>query len=207
MSEIGTDEAGDSGAPSVDSARTSAVSSLAQGAAGGNLTLGEYAERAEAIEQAATADEIDAAAQGLPGEVADAAPARLGRWIVAVLGGTEQRGRWRLGRRLWVVAVLGGAKLDLSTAQPESGESVITVIAILGGADIIAPRGVPVQMSGVALLGGKSDKRAGGPPLPGAPLVRVRAFTFLGGISIKEPTTRRNLLELIRSRRSKPASA
>jgi hypothetical protein len=189
MNEVGAGHVNDATKPAVEAAREAAARSLAQGAVSGNLTLGEYAERAAAIEQATTVDEIDAAVR-VPEEVSGVAPARLGRWIVAVLGGTEQRGRWRLSKRLWLVAALGGAKLDLSAAQPEATESIITVVAILGGADILAPRGVSVQLSGLSLLGGKSDKRADGPPLPGSPLIRVRAFAFLGGVAVKEPPTR-----------------
>ncbi len=188
----------------VDSDRERASRGLSHAVATAGLTLGEYAERAAAVEQAATVDEIEAAVRGLPEESAGVAPARLGRWIVAVLGGTEQRGRWRLSKRLWLVAAAGGATLDLSAAQPEAPESIITVIAILGGAELILPQGVSVQLSGFALLGGKGDQRAGGSPLPGSPLIRVRAFTFLGGVSIKEPKMRRNLLDVIRSRREKP---
>jgi DUF1707 SHOCT-like domain/Cell wall-active antibiotics response LiaF, C-terminal len=189
---------------SVDSARETAVRDLTQGAVGGNLTLGEYAERAAAIEEAATADEIHDVVQGLPEEAAGTV--HRGRWIVALLGGTEQRGRWRLSRRLQVIAAFGGATLDLSAAQAEASESVITVVAALGGAEIIVPRGVSVQLSGFSLLGGKGDKREPGPPLPGSPLVRVRAFTFLGGVTIKEPKTRRNLLDAIRRRRGNQAA-
>lgn len=194
MNDLGTE---------TSAARETATRDLARGATGGNLTLGEYAERASAIEQAATTDEIHDAVQGLPEEAPGAAQA--GRWIVALLGGTEQRGRWRLSRRLHVISALGGATLDLSAAQTEAPESIITVVAILGGAQIIVPQGVSVQLSGLSLLGGKGDKRPAGPPLPGSPLVRVRAFTFLGGVSVEEPKVRRNLLEIIRSRRAKQA--
>lgn len=205
MNDIGTRTA-ETAQPTIESAREAAARDLEQGAVGGNLTLGEYAERAVAIEQAESVDEIDATVHGLSEGPADAAPAHPGRWIVAILGGTEQRGRWRLNKRLWVVAAAGGAKLDLSAAQAEASESIITVVAILGGADLIVPQGVSVELSGLSLLGGKGDKRSGGPPLPGSPLIRVRAFTFLGGVTLKEPSTRRNLLDVIRSRRGKPSS-
>jgi hypothetical protein len=102
------------------------------------------------------------------------------------------------------VALFGGAKVDLGTAQLEAPESVITAIAVFGGADIIAPPGIPIQLSGFSLLGGKSDKRAGGPPLPGSPLVRVRAVAILGGVTVKDRPQRRKLLDVIRARRSKP---
>jgi hypothetical protein len=115
-----------------------------------------------------------------PREVASGvAPTNRARWLVAVFGGTEQSGSWRLGRHVRIVAVLGGAKVTLGTAELEAPESFITVVAFLGGADILAPPGISIQLSGFSLLGGKSDKRAGGPPLPGSPLIRVRAFAAL----------------------------
>ena len=125
------------------------------------MTLGEYAERAEAVEQATTADEIETAVRGLPEERADGPSPRRARWVVALLGGTEQRGRWRLSKRLWLLCALGGATLDLAAAEADAAESTVTVIAILGGAELIVPPGVSVQLSGFSLLGGKGDKHAG----------------------------------------------
>jgi hypothetical protein len=191
----------------VESDREAAGRELARAATTGGLTLGEYAERAMAIQQAATGYEIQAALRGLPEQAAGVASARLGRWVVAVLGGARQGGRWRLDKHLRVVAVLGGAKLDLARAEPEAPESTVTVIAILGGADILAPQGVSVQLSGLSLLGGKADRRTGGPPLPSSPLVRVRAFTFLGGVAVKDSAQPRNLLEAIRSARPEPTGS
>jgi DUF1707 SHOCT-like domain len=179
--------------------RETATRELAHTAASGGMTLGEYAERASAIEEATTPEEIKAVLAGLPEEAAGLPPARHARWIVAVFGGTRQRGRWRLSRRLWVLAALGGANLDLSTAQAEAPESVITAVVILGGAVLLVPQGVPVQLSGLSLFGGKADRRAGGPALTGSPLVRVRGFTLFGGLAVKEPPGRRTLREIIGS--------
>lgn len=192
------------GAP-LEPDRAAAVRRIAAQAAGGGLTLEEYAERVTAVEQAANGEEVDAAVAGLPEE--SGASAASHRWLVGIFGGTEQRGRWRLSRHLWILAVFGGAKLDLGQAEPEAPESVITVIALFGGAELLAPPGVPIQFSGFSFLGGRSDERGGGPGLPGAPLIRVRAFAILGGVAVKERKGRRNLLEVIRSRRQPPAAA
>ena len=189
---------------SIESARETAVKGLAEHAASGSLTLDEYAERAVAVERAATVEELNAVVLGLPEESAGVAPGRPARWLVAVFGGAEQRGRWRLSSRLRIVALFGGVTLDLGAAEVEAPESVITVVAVLGGVEIIAPVGVSIQLSGFSLLGGKSDERAGGPPLPGSPLVHVRSVTILGGVKVKDRTPRRNLLDLIRARSGKP---
>jgi hypothetical protein len=175
--------------PTATAAREAAGRRLAAQATGGSLTLEEYVERARALEQAATPEEAEAAASGLP-ERAGEPPASSPRWLVGVLGGTKQQGRWRLGARLRVVAVLGGVTLDLGRAQPEVPESSITVVAVLGGAELVAPPGVPIAFSGLSLLGGRSDERTPGSPLPGAPLVRVRVLSLLGGVKVTERRAR-----------------
>jgi DUF1707 SHOCT-like domain len=187
--------------------RESANRELAHIATSGGMTLGEYAERASAIGEAATAEEIRAVVEGLPDEAAAPTPARHPRWIVAVFGGTRQRGRWLLSKRLWLLAALGGANLDLAAAEFEAPESVITAVVVLGGAVLLVPQGVPIQLSGFSLFGGKADRRPAGPALQGSPLVRVRAFTFFGGVAVKESPGRRTLLDIISSPRKQPTSS
>ena len=137
------------------------------------FTLDEYAERI-------AAGEPPAGLQAAPG------PERRPRWLVGVLGGSEQKGRWRLGSRLRIVAVLGGVTLDLGQAEPEAPDSLVTVVAVLGGVEITAPPGVPIELTGVSLFGGKSDERSVGPRLPGCPVVRLRVFCLFGGVKVKE---------------------
>jgi hypothetical protein len=142
-----------------------------------HLTLGEYAERIAAGEPPV----------GLP---TTPTVERRPRWVVGVLGGTEQKGRWRLGSRVRIVAILGGVRLDLGQAEPEAAESLITVVAVFGGVQIDAPLGIPIELTGFSLLGGKSDERSAGPALPGSPVVRVRVFNLLGGVKVKERKTK-----------------
>jgi hypothetical protein len=137
------------------------------------LTLDEYAERITGGETVA-------------GPPSTPVPKRRPRWIIGVLGGAEQRGRWRLGSRLRIIALLGGVNLDLGQAQPEASETLITVVAVLGGVEITAPPGVPIELTGFALLGGRSDERSPGRSLPGCPVVRLRAFCLFGGVKVKE---------------------
>lgn len=171
------------GAPPLD--RSAALAQLARHATGGELTLGEYAATAAAIEAATTPEQLEAALAPVAHEPPTPVPTR-GRTLVGVFGGTEQRGRWRLPRRLRILAVFGGVSADLGSAQVEAPISTITVLAALGGVSLTAPTGVSVQLSGASLLGGKSDKRPVGPPLPGSPIVHVRAYTLLGGVSIEQ---------------------
>jgi hypothetical protein len=140
-----------------------AASRLAERATGAGLTIDEHVERVRALEWAATPEEIDAALGHLP-DADTGAPTRSVSWLVGILGGTEQRGRWRLSRRLRIVAVLGGVTLDVGHAQPEARDPVITVVAVVGAAEIIAPPGVPIAFSGFSLLGGVTVTDASAPP-------------------------------------------
>jgi len=165
--------------------RSAALAQLARHAASAELTLDQYADCAAAIDAATTPAELEAAAAPVAHEPLASVPTSA-RMLVGIFGGTDQRGRWRLPRRLRILAVLGGVSADLGNAQVEAPISTITVLAVLGGVSLTAPTGVAVQLSGFSLLGGKSDKRPSGPPLPGSPVIQVRAFTLLGGVSIEQ---------------------
>jgi len=165
--------------------RDAAIARLTRHATGGELTLDEYAACAAAIAAATTPAELDAATAPVAHEPPTPVPTG-GRTLVGIFGGSDQRGRWRLPRRLRILAVFGGVSADLGSAQVEAPISTITVVAALGGVSLTAPPGVSIQLSGASLLGGKSDKRPVGPPLPGSPIVHVRAYTLLGGVSIEQ---------------------
>jgi hypothetical protein len=170
--------------------RSAAIDRLTRHATGGELTLDEYAAVAAAIAAATTPQELDAATERVAHEPPLPAPTH-GRTLVGILGGTDQRGRWRLPPRLRILALFGGVSADLGAAQVEAPVSTITVLACFGGVALTLAPGVSVQLSGVSLLGGKSDERPAGPPLPGSPLIHVRAYTLLGGVSIKQRSTGR----------------
>ncbi len=59
----------------------------------------------------------------------------------------------------------------------------MTVVAVLGGVEITAPPGVPIEC---LLFGGKSDERSVGRRLAGCPVVRLRVFCLFGGVKVKE---------------------
>ncbi len=207
MNEATTDQTNDVLQPSIEAARETAFKGLARQALGGGLTLDEYAERAAATQQAATAEELDALLREPLEDTADARATRRPRWLVSIAAGGERRGRWRLGDHLRVIAVFTVRTLDLGTAQTEAPESLITIITAFGGATIIVPQGVSIQLSGSGVFGGSNDKRAERPPFPGSPLIRIRAFSLFGGVELDDRPPRRNLLDTTRARSSKPAAA
>jgi uncharacterized protein DUF1707 len=170
-----------------DAEREQAVALLRAHAVDGRLTLEEFAERIDKAYAARTRDELDELRRDLPERPtspAAVAKRKATRRLIAVLSGLDRRGRWRLGSDTLAVAFLGGIDLDLRDAEIEAAESQLTLYTVLGGADIKVPEGVDLEVGGFSLLGGK-DVRGGTRPLgPGAPKLTIRAFTFLGGVSV-----------------------
>jgi hypothetical protein len=171
-----------------DAERERAVELLRRGSVDGRLTLEEFGQRMGAAYEARTRDELDELTRDLPTEApTTTAPARRSRsvkWIVAVMGGANRRGRFRLGTHTNVVTVMGGANIDLRQAELDGPDVTITVISVMGGSNLIVPEGVDVDLSGLSIMGGRNYRRGRQPLPPGAPVVRVRAFSVMGGVSV-----------------------
>ena len=173
-----------------DAERERTVELLRRHSVDGRLTLEEFAGRMERACEARTRADLEEQTRDLPEPAAPSAapsraPKRASRWIVSIMGGTEKRGRWRLAKDTKVVCVMGGAELDLRHAELEDLDSTITVVSIMGGAEITVPEGVDVDVGGLALLGGKEFKPAPTAPPPSAPRIRINAYAFLGGIEVR----------------------
>jgi Domain of unknown function (DUF1707) len=60
-----------------------------------------------------------------------------------------------------------------------------------GGSNIIVPHGVHVEHQGRGLLGwDEVDPPEGDPPPPGAPVVRIRSLSIMGGTDVKRGAPR-----------------
>src|SRR5687768_16669538 len=94
--------------------RSEALRELAA-CARGVLTLSELAEAVQRVQASRTRLELEQAIQTARQHgVGDAGQSR--RWLIVVLGGYRQKGRWRLGGDLRFISILGGAELDLRRA-------------------------------------------------------------------------------------------
>ncbi len=171
-----------------DAERDEAVSALREHALAGRLTLEEFSGRIEKALSARTRGELETLGRDLPvpGKAA-VGPARRRptRWSVAVMGGIERKGRWRPSARTAAITVMGGCVLDLRNAEIDGPEVVITVITVMGGAEVIVPEGVEVEVGGLVLMGGREERLSDAPVLPGTPLVRIRAFGLMGGVTVR----------------------
>ena len=123
----------DAGAERVsDADRDDAVTLLREHVVVGRLTLDEFSERVGVALRARTRDDIASAMTDLPTLAVAAEEAtrrRSRRWFVAVMSGSQAKGRWRLSGRTTAVAVMGGCDMDLRHAEIDGPEIVITAVA------------------------------------------------------------------------------
>lgn len=173
-----------------DEDRERTVLALRDGAADGRLTFDELARRAELAYTAVSREELEQLVADLPASspapTAPDRPARKRRrWNIAVMGGSERKGRWRPAPDLVAIAVMGGVDLDLRDALIEDEDIVITALAVMGGIDIIVPEGIEVDVGGFAFMGGHDYRPGSEPVRPGTPVVRVRGYALMGGVDVR----------------------
>ena len=179
-----------------DAEREATVVRLREAGGEGRLTLEELAERVEAADAARTRGDLDALTADLPDSPAWREPPALDvprkerRWIVAIMGGETRKGRWRPSRRTNAIAVMGGIDIDLREAELADGAEILA-IPVMGAVSITVPEGVSVEMSGFALMGGNSGPDDRVLPLPNSPVVRVRAFSLMGGVVVERKKARK----------------
>jgi class 3 adenylate cyclase len=198
-----------------DADRQAVVDRLSNACGDGLITLDEFAESAGAAYAAVTRSQLDAvtrdlhlpvlASESVPAPVPQAVPTPAAppdaqstaaptkrRWVVAIMGGEDRRGKWRAGRRTGAFALMGEVELDLRDAVLDGDEIEITAWAIMGGVDVIVPEGIPVECAGFMLMGGRSNRIKDVPPVAGAPVIRVKGYGMWGGINVRSKPPRRD---------------
>ncbi|HYZ80058.1 MAG TPA: DUF1707 domain-containing protein [Solirubrobacteraceae bacterium] len=205
-----------------DADRERVVEVLRRATSDGQLTVDELEERIPTAYAALTRIELERLTADLSVEpLHDAAPlsteaGRAGltvregqggtRWVVSIMGGHDKRGRWRLAPRCTVLNIMGGSDLDLNDAELSGPVTKLNMYSIMGGGDIRVPHGVDVQVSNFALMGGNDVKLGDEVAPPGAPTIRIRLVSIMGGSDVargRKPTReeRRRERELRKARR------
>jgi len=178
-----------------DTDRERAAETLRRAAGVGRLTMEELDDRLQTAYGARTRAELDTLVSDVlvPGEearpTAERMPIRPGddgaHWLIAIMGGCERKGRWRLGRRCTSLNIMGGADLDLNEAELAGEDVQLTVFSLMGGADIHVPEGLNVEVSDLALMGGNGVDIGDAKPDPGGPVLRLRLISIMGGTDVK----------------------
>lgn len=188
----------------LNKARERTVQALSEHFAQDNLDVEQFEQRLDLCYQATALEELEVLISDLPvlrpsTELAPAeratpaiapglAPAdvRDTQVVVAILGGNSRRGVWTLPRHLYVVAAMGGLELDFREARFPPGETEVTIFAMMGGAEIIVPPGLPVRANVVAIMGGfdQTEHEPDNLP-PDAPRLKINGFVLMGGVDLK----------------------
>ena len=176
-----------------DADREQAVETLRHAASDGQLTVEELEQRTTAAYGARTRNELAAL-------VADVSPASARRpetgvtvsqgpggtrWVVSIMGGHDKRGRWRVAPRCSVLNIMGGSDIDLNDAELSEPVTELTMISIMGGGTVWVPHGVDVQVSNFALMGGNGAELGEEVAPAGAPSIRIRLISIMGGSEVK----------------------
>lgn len=111
-------------------------------------------------------------------------------FTAALFGGTKVGNRpWRPGKRLWALTAFGGLEMDFRQAQLEEGTTHMTCVTLFGGTKLRVPRGLPVTVGGLTLLGGKEVKsRAQAEQTPSPSALYVGGLTLFGGLEVTDRT-------------------
>lgn len=170
-----------------DDDRIQTAQLLSEAAAAGRLTLEQYEDRLAKAYSVSSYDELERLTDDLPEAMeyrrreTRPAPSTM---LLAILSGFERRGRWYVPGRMTTFTLFGGGVVDLRYADFTSAEVEIHAYSILGGQTILLPPEVNVEIDGHGVLGG-FDHEAQGRGAPGAPRVRIKGFSLLGGVGIK----------------------
>ena len=170
-----------------DDDRIQVAQLLSEAASHGRLTLEQYEDRLAKAYAATTFDELERVADDLPEAMeyrrgkTRPAPATM---LLAILSGFERRGRWNVPGRMTTFTLFGGGVVDLRYADFTAPEVEIHAYSIFGGQTIVLPPEVNVDVRGRGVMGG-FDQAVDGQGAPGAPRVRIKGFSLLGGVGIK----------------------
>jgi hypothetical protein len=84
--------------------------------------------------------------------------------VVAVFGDTARAGAWLPPARLDAIAGFARVKLDFRDADLVDGPTEIRCFGLFGNVELLVPRGLEVELSGVSLFGSiehRSREKAG----------------------------------------------
>ena len=196
----------DAGRAPVAGTRQVTIDALCEHFANDIMSVEEFERRVDAAHSATSVDALKNLLRDLPGgglpavvepqttptpepssqfTVTSAGQVEEKGFIIAILGGSARRGRWRPARKNYSVAVMGGSELDFREAVMGPGVTELRVFTVCGSVEVIVPPGLNVESHGIAILGRfehKGDDYQH--PDPHAPTLRITGVAVLGGVEV-----------------------
>lgn len=175
--------------------RDNVVNQLQEAFSDGRLSETEFDQRMMAALEAKTITQLDSLLRDLAVSKKTfnypATSSRTDHGAIAVLGGTERRGKWIVPKTYSVVAVLGGCQIDLREAEFANQSTTINVVAVMGGIEIIVPPDVRVYTQGIPLMGGFSNRIRNSETVADSKELYIRGIACMGGVDIRTKSPRR----------------
>jgi predicted membrane protein len=84
-----------------------------------------------------------------------------------------------------ILTAFGGTEVDLRNARPVDGGAAVDVVCAFGGVGFLVPEGWRVEITGLPLFGGWSDKTRREPLGVDAPVLSIEALVAFGGLELK----------------------
>lgn len=189
-----------------DDDRSRVVASLQEALRRGQLTLGEFDERARLAYNSRFRDELEVLLADL--DPAPTPPARPTprpvpaprdqitgdgggtNLSVGLLGSTSYEGVWQIGDGHTSISIMGSTELNLSEARLPGQETVINAVAVMGSVAIYVPEDFRIISDGAGVMGSFSVEDDKGVTLrqadvaADAPVIRVRGVGFMGSVEI-----------------------
>jgi predicted membrane protein len=104
---------------------------------------------------------------------------------VAIFSGINTRNESKNFKGGSITAIFGGVEIDLTSAEIAGGSADMETTVAFGGADIVVPGSWRVEVTGLPIFGGWSNKTKDFEKAEGAPVLRVRCLAMFGGVDIK----------------------
>ena len=108
---------------------------------------------------------------------------------LAMFGGVT-KAAWQVPKNHWNFNVFGGSDFDLRECRFSDPVTTLWLNSAFGGADVIVPEGVRIDMGGLAIFGGNELVVENGAIHPNslpadAPLLKIRGLSIFGGVDVK----------------------
>ena len=150
----------------------------------------EVVAPARAEDPAVTAEFVETRGEAVRGGLPVPARPRRRMTIVSVFGENRREGGWNPAPRTQVVSVMGGTHLDFRGASLQPGRNDVDCFALMGGAEIVVPPDLYVEVEGFGFMGsfhrrGFVRSTAQRPQDDAVPWLRITGVAFMGEVSVQ----------------------
>lgn len=102
-----------------------------------------------------------------------------------LFSGTEIKSKAKCFKGGSITAVFGGTEIDLREATFSDKGATLDLVTVFGGASILVPKNVHVEVSGIPIFGGWEDKtRSSVDNDEILPVLKVKCLAIFGGVEI-----------------------